>query len=250
MSNRSTFTPKWFRAAGVWHSDLPMATTPDTQTPETPLTPLPPLRKPAPPPNYEHTNRRNSRHRRHSRRRRTYSLDQRSRCGRRRRQWPERQPLRLSRGRPRTRRRCRRHTSWRLAQRPSIMAMAFHWVTAMATGNSGSTTYAWPGRPIPTCFLDATFVPYAVVNPIVRRNSVGVVIGCLARITTTAIRSAPWWADVSGAGDIGEISIAAATALGIDPSPVPAASPRASPSSSSGSSGANQRRNLSLLQRA
>jgi hypothetical protein len=82
-----------------------------------------------------------------------------------------------------------------------------------------STTYTWPGRPIATRFVDATAVPYAVVNPIVRSNSVGIVIGCLARITYNGKTIDAVVADVSGSGDIGEVSIAAAKALGIPSSP-------------------------------
>jgi len=82
-----------------------------------------------------------------------------------------------------------------------------------------STTYTWPSRPIPTRFVDATAVPYVVVNPIVRTNSVGVVIGCLAQITYNGTTISAVVADVSGGGDIGEISIAAATALRIPSSP-------------------------------
>ena len=46
-----------------------------------------------------------------------------------------------------------------------------------------STTYVWKGRPIGTRYVDATTVPYIVVNPIVRRNAASVVIGCCARVT-------------------------------------------------------------------
>lgn len=82
-----------------------------------------------------------------------------------------------------------------------------------------STTYAWSGRPLATRYVDATVIPYAVVNPIVRRNALGIVIGCRARITYRGNSIDAVVADVSGSGDIGELSIAAATALGIPPSP-------------------------------
>ena len=77
-----------------------------------------------------------------------------------------------------------------------------------------STTYSWHGRPLATRFVDSTAVPYAVVNPIVRRNAAGVVIGCRARITYKGNSIEAVVADVSGSGDIGELSIAAAQALG------------------------------------
>lgn len=89
-----------------------------------------------------------------------------------------------------------------------------------AGGNIYSkTTYAWKGRPIPTRYVDAATVPYVVVNPLVRRHAVGVVIGCRALITYKGKSIVAVVADVSGAGRIGELSIAAAKALGIKSSP-------------------------------
>lgn len=81
------------------------------------------------------------------------------------------------------------------------------------------TTYAWKGRPITTRYVDAATVPYAVVNPLVRIRAVGVVIGCRARITYRKRSIEAVVCDVSGAGSIGEMSIAAAEALGIPSSP-------------------------------
>lgn len=81
------------------------------------------------------------------------------------------------------------------------------------------TTYAWKGRPITTRFVDATAVPYMVVNPIVRRKAVGVVIGCRGRLTYKKKSIDVVVADVSGSHDIGEISIRAAHLLGIPDSP-------------------------------
>ena len=92
--------------------------------------------------------------------------------------------------------------------------------TSDGNGNWYSqTTYGWTGRPITTRFVDATTVPYAVVNPIVRRKAVGIVIGCRARITYKNKSVDAVVADVSGANDIGELSIAAAQSLGISQSP-------------------------------
>jgi len=76
-----------------------------------------------------------------------------------------------------------------------------------------STTYAWQGRPVATRYVDATAVPYIVVNPIVRRRARGVVIGCKARATYQGQSVDAVVADVSGGNDIGELSIAAAKAL-------------------------------------
>ncbi len=81
------------------------------------------------------------------------------------------------------------------------------------------TTYAWTGRPIARRFVDATTVPYVVVNPLVRRHAAGIVIGCRARVTHDGKSVKAVVADVSGVGDIGELSIAAARSLGINSDP-------------------------------
>ena len=93
--------------------------------------------------------------------------------------------------------------------------------TSDGNGNwYSSTSYTWRGRPLATRYVDATTVPYAVVNPIVRHNATGVVIGCKARLTYKGVTIDAVVADVSGSGDIGELSIAAAVALGFkDSSP-------------------------------
>ena len=62
-------------------------------------------------------------------------------------------------------------------------------------------------------------MPYVVVNPYVRRNAIGVVIGCRALVTYKGKSVEAVVADVSGANDIGEISIAAALAVAIPSSP-------------------------------
>jgi hypothetical protein len=76
-----------------------------------------------------------------------------------------------------------------------------------------STTYTWKARPLATRYVDSTKVPYIVVNPIVRKKARGIVIGCKARATYKGTSVDAVVADVSGAGDIGELSIAAAEAL-------------------------------------
>ncbi|MFG1187475.1 MULTISPECIES: glycoside hydrolase family 75 protein [Xanthobacter] len=81
------------------------------------------------------------------------------------------------------------------------------------------TTYAWKGRAIPTRYVDAATVPYVVVNPLVRQRAVGIVMGCRALVTYKGKSVAAVVADVSGAARIGELSIAAAKALGIPSSP-------------------------------
>src|SRR5207245_7251660 len=72
------------------------------------------------------------------------------------------------------------------------------------------TTYEWKGRPVETRYVDSTAVPYVVVNPHVRMKAKGIVIGCKARLTYKQQTIDAVVADVSGGGDIGEISIAAA----------------------------------------
>src|SRR5260370_2260785 len=87
-------------------------------------------------------------------------------------------------------------------------------------GNAYSkSTYTWLGRSIADRAVDATFVPYVVVNPQVRMNAKGIVIGCKAVVTYNGQSVDAVAADVSGGGPIGEISIAAAKALGIPSSP-------------------------------
>jgi hypothetical protein len=82
------------------------------------------------------------------------------------------------------------------------------------------TTYTWKNRPaIADHYVDATAVPYIVVNPIVRMKARGVVIGCKARATYNGKSINAVVADVSGAKDIGELSIAAAQELGMPSSP-------------------------------
>ena len=77
------------------------------------------------------------------------------------------------------------------------------------------TTYTWIGRPVATRYVDATAVPYVVVNPIVRRHAVGIVLGCRARLSFNGNTIDAVVADVSGAGDIGELSIGAGQLLGM-----------------------------------
>lgn len=81
------------------------------------------------------------------------------------------------------------------------------------------TTYSWKGRDLPEQYVDSTTVPYVVVNPHVRQKAKGVVIGSKARVTYKGTTVDAVVADVSGGADIGELSVGAAEALGIPPSP-------------------------------
>ena len=93
--------------------------------------------------------------------------------------------------------------------------------TSDGNGNWYSqTTYVWTARPLATRYVDATSVPYVVVNPQVRMRAVGIVIGCRARVTYRGTAIEAVVADVSGPADIGEISIRLAELLGIPSSPL------------------------------
>jgi hypothetical protein len=91
--------------------------------------------------------------------------------------------------------------------------------TSDGNGNwYSSTTYCWKHRPLATRYVDATTVPYVVVNPHVRIHARGIVIGARARLTYNGSTVDAVVADVSGPNDIGELSIAAAQALGFQDS--------------------------------
>lgn len=63
-------------------------------------------------------------------------------------------------------------------------------------------------------WLDSVSVPYVVVNPIVRQKARGVVLGCKCRVTWHGRTIDAVAGDISGARRIGELSYAAAKALG------------------------------------
>ena len=67
--------------------------------------------------------------------------------------------------------------------------------------------------------VDANLVPYSVVNPIVRKRARGIVLGCHVVISYGSKAVAAVVADVGPEGKIGEMSIAAAKALGIPGGP-------------------------------
>jgi hypothetical protein len=71
----------------------------------------------------------------------------------------------------------------------------------------------------PTAYVDSETVPYIVVPPLIVQETSGVVRGCRARITYRGKSVDCVVADKSGKTSIGEMSIAAARALGINPSP-------------------------------
>ncbi len=71
----------------------------------------------------------------------------------------------------------------------------------------------------PTAYVDAETVPYIVVPPLVVQLTAGVVRGCRARVSWKGRTVDCLVADRGPATKIGEVSIAAARALGMNPSP-------------------------------
>ena len=86
---------------------------------------------------------------------------------------------------------------------------------------ASKTWYRDPSLPgdNPAAYVDAAVVPYVVVPPVIVQKTVGAVRGCKARVTLNGKSVNCVVADVGPATKIGEISIAAALALGIPPSP-------------------------------
>lgn len=77
------------------------------------------------------------------------------------------------------------------------------------------------GRTNPRRYVDAESVPYVVVSPLIRRGVLPVVLGCKARVThihdNRSVECVV--ADTGPRNKIGELSIAAARAIGIPSSP-------------------------------
>ncbi|NIE63157.1 glycoside hydrolase family 75 protein [Burkholderia sp. Ax-1719] len=71
----------------------------------------------------------------------------------------------------------------------------------------------------PNSYVDAQTVPYIVVPPLIVTSTRGVVRGCLARVTWNGQVVDCVVADLGPTNKIGELSIAAADALGIPSSP-------------------------------
>lgn len=71
----------------------------------------------------------------------------------------------------------------------------------------------------PCAYVDAETVPYVVVPPVVVQRTKGVVRGCRARVTHAGASVDCVVADLGPSNRIGELSIAAARALGIPASP-------------------------------
>lgn len=73
----------------------------------------------------------------------------------------------------------------------------------------------------PRAYVDAETVPYMVISPLIRNGAAGVVLGCRARLTnlTNGRQTAAVVADIGPRSKIGELSIAAARALGVPSDP-------------------------------
>ena len=83
------------------------------------------------------------------------------------------------------------------------------------------TWYRHPGKLVsdPNAYVDAETVPYIVVPALIIQGTAGVVRGCKARVTRGAKSVDCVVADKGPRNKIGELSIAAARAIGLPPSP-------------------------------
>jgi len=83
------------------------------------------------------------------------------------------------------------------------------------------TWYRHPGKPPsdPAAYVDAETVPYVVVPQVIVKQTAGVVRGCKARVTFHGKSVDCVVADRGPANKIGELSIAAARAVGLPSSP-------------------------------
>jgi hypothetical protein len=86
---------------------------------------------------------------------------------------------------------------------------------------ASTTWYHAPGKAAtdPSAYVDAETVPYIVVPPLVVQQTAGVVRGCKARVSWKGMSVDCVVADKGPGGKIGELSIAAARALGLPHSP-------------------------------
>lgn len=88
-------------------------------------------------------------------------------------------------------------------------------------GSKTSLCYPHSDAGDPFAYIDSYGIRYIVVNPAVIRRVLGVVLGCRCDVTrlSTGERFKCVVADVSGADNIGEASIATANAFQVNPSP-------------------------------
>jgi hypothetical protein len=83
------------------------------------------------------------------------------------------------------------------------------------------TWYRDRGKPAddPSAYVDAETVPYVVVPAVVVQKTAGVVRGCKAKVTWRGVFVDCVVADRGPSNRVGELSIAAARVLGMNPSP-------------------------------
>lgn len=86
---------------------------------------------------------------------------------------------------------------------------------------ASKTAYKWPSKDSrdPEAYVDSETVPYVVVPPKVRQLAKGIVLGCKAMVTYKGKTVDAVVADIGPGSKIGELSIAAARAVGIPTSP-------------------------------
>jgi hypothetical protein len=86
---------------------------------------------------------------------------------------------------------------------------------------ASTTWYRHPGKPAsdPAAYVDAETVPYIVVAPLIIQRTAGVVRGCRARATYKGNSVECVVADRGPSAKAGELSIAAARAIGLRSSP-------------------------------
>ena len=86
---------------------------------------------------------------------------------------------------------------------------------------ASTTWYRYPGqaRDQPKAYVDAETIPYVVVPPLIVQKTKGMVCGCRARVSYKGKSVDCVVADKGPAGKIGELSIAAARAIGLPSSP-------------------------------
>jgi hypothetical protein len=86
---------------------------------------------------------------------------------------------------------------------------------------ASKTWYHHPGKAVddPAAYVDAETVPYVVVPPLIVSKTAGVVRGCKAKVSWKGRAVDCVVADRGPSKKIGELSIAAARALGMPSSP-------------------------------
>lgn len=86
-----------------------------------------------------------------------------------------------------------------------------------------ATAYEWKGKNhfTPAAYVDSETVPFIVIEGYIRRRAKGIVLGCRARVTNeqNGMSVEAVVADIGPLEKIGEMSIAAAKAIGLPGSP-------------------------------